>query len=266
MSYCYKFVPIVFIINSVHYTEPPNITAMEYTNLMDSTDNADSAVANITCITENSPPTNVTWIMDGSVLDIDGQNYSILQTVTNRTSSKYRTTLLIKTLFSIIGTHNFTCLITNIAGSDAESMITYLPGIYACIIRHSCIKCVTKTYFKSFTAIPVVNTFTDTLPIHSKAVTIECVSFIETEVAFSDDILPHLHLEWVGSNGVQLASDSTITVGKQRIENCTVVRNLTFNSLNLSHSGQYMCRASLNTGSEVFTTETNHTLVISSKL
>jgi len=98
---------------------------------MDSSDNADSAVAKITCITENSPPTNVTWMMDGSVLDIDGQNYSILQTVVNRITSKYRTTLLIKTLFSIIGTHNFTCVITNIAGNDTESIITYLPGIYA---------------------------------------------------------------------------------------------------------------------------------------
>ena len=234
---------------------------------MDSTDNADSAVANITCITENSPPTNVTWMMDGSVLDIDGQNYSILQTVTNRTSSKYRTTLLIKTLFNIIGTHSFTCLITNIAGNDTESIITHLPGIYACIIIiHSCLKGVTKSDFKSFTAIPVVNTFTDTLPIHSKAVTIECVSYIEREVAFYDECLPHLHLEWVGPNGVQLASDSTIRVGEQRIENCTVLRSLKFNSLNFSHSGQYMCRATLNTGSEVFTTEANHTLVISSKL
>jgi len=132
--------------------------------------------------------------------------------------------------------------------------------------RHSCIKCITKTNFKSFTAIPVVNTFTDNLPIHSKAVTIECVSYIEREVAFSDDILPLLHLEWVGPNGVQFTSDGTIAVGEQRIGNSTVVRNLTFNSLNFSHSGQYMCRATLNTGSEVFATETNHTLVISSKL
>ena len=128
----------------------------------------------------------------------------------------------------------------------------------------SCVTCtcVTTTDFKPFTATPAVNTFTDHLPIYSKAVTIECVSYIQTNV-FSDDILPHLNLEWVG---VQLVSDSTVTVGEQRIEDSTVIRDLTFNSLKYSHSGQYVCRAALNTSSDLFTTEANHTLMISSKL
>jgi len=91
---------------------------------MYSSDVAEFAVANITCMTQNSPPTNVTWMMDGSVLNIDDQNYSVLQTVTNRITSHYNTTLLIRNLPSIIGTHNFTCLISNIAGSDAKSITT----------------------------------------------------------------------------------------------------------------------------------------------
>ena len=92
---------------------------------------SDVAVANITCMTQNSPPTNVTWMMDGSVLDIDDQNYSVLQTVTNRITSHYNTTLLIRNIPSIIGTHNFTCLISNIAGSDTKSVTTnyLLPGM-----------------------------------------------------------------------------------------------------------------------------------------
>ena len=91
---------------------------------MYSTDVPEFAIANITCMTENSPPTNVTWMMDGSILDTDSQNYSVLQTVTNRRTSHYNTTLLIRNLPSIIGTHNFTCLISNIAGSDAKSITT----------------------------------------------------------------------------------------------------------------------------------------------
>ena len=116
-----------------------------------------------------------------------------------------------------------------------------------------------------FTANPVVNTVTNHLPIYSKAVTIQCVSYIQTNL-FSEDILPRLHLEWVGPNGAQLVSDSTVTVGEQRIEDSTVVRELTFNPLNYSHSGQYVCRAALNTSRDVFTTEANHTLTIWSKL
>lgn len=122
---------IIFNFNSVQYTEPPSITAMKFTSLMDSTDNADSSIANVTCITENSPPTNVTWMMDGSVLEIDGQNYRLLQTVTDRRRSQYRATLLIRNLFSIIGTHDFTCLVSNIAGSTSGNITTYLPGIHA---------------------------------------------------------------------------------------------------------------------------------------
>ena len=110
-----------------------------------------------------------------------------------------------------------------------------------------------------------MDTSTDTLPIHSKAVTIKCVAYLQEKVTFREDILPHLHLEWVGPNGVQLVSDSTVTVGEQRIESGTIVKNLTFNSLNYSHSGQYMCRSTLNTGSELVTAENNYTLIISSK-
>ena len=122
----------IVAFSSIHIpAESPSIRAVEYTHLMYSTDVADFAVASITCMTQNSPPTNVTWMMDGSVLDIDGQNYSVLQTVTNRITSHYNATLLIRNILSIIGTHNFTCLISNIAGSHAKSitMNYLLPGM-----------------------------------------------------------------------------------------------------------------------------------------
>lgn len=109
---------------------------MEYTSVMYSSDVSEFAIANITCMTENSPPTNVTWMMDGNALDIDDQNYSVLQAVTSRRTSHYNTTLLIRNLLSIIGAHNFTCLISNIAGSDAKSTTTnyLLPGMNMCVI------------------------------------------------------------------------------------------------------------------------------------
>ena len=103
------------------------------------------------------------------------------------------------------------------------------------------------------------------LPIISKEGAIVCTVHIASSNVFSNIVLPHLHLEWVGPNEYPVISNNTITVGEQRIVNHTIIKRLTFNPLEYAHSGLYQCRATGKLGSELYTTEANYTLIISSK-
>ena len=112
------------VFTSIYSLAAPNITTLEY-NI-----SADLTVANITCLTEVSPPTHVTWMMDGSILNVynHNENYSFLQVVTNRKRVHYRNTLVINNALIFIGTHTITCVVTNIAGNDSMSIVMHFPG------------------------------------------------------------------------------------------------------------------------------------------
>ena len=103
------------------------------------------------------------------------------------------------------------------------------------------------------------------LPTISKERTLSCTAHIDSSNVFSNIVLPHLHLEWVGPNEYPVIPNNIITVGEQRIVNHTIIRNLTFNLLKFAHSGLYQCRVTGKLGSEVYEIEANYTLVISSK-
>ena len=75
----------------------------------------------LTCISTNSPATNVTWMKDGDTLDIDGVKYKTYQTVTNRRTSTYQNTLVVDDDIENI-TGNYTCRVTNRFGSSSSDL------------------------------------------------------------------------------------------------------------------------------------------------
>ena len=84
----------------------------------------------IVCITSNSPPTNISWARDGIPIDIDGEKYDMTQSVTDRYSSYYSTTLLIRSAVHLAGNHTYSFFVSNSAGKGTEDILTYMEGKY----------------------------------------------------------------------------------------------------------------------------------------
>ena len=86
----------------------------------------------LTCTTTGSPATTVTWMKDGSPLDIDGTTYSMEQNVTVRANSTYDSVLTIND-----GNRNdlgtYSCEVQNALGTygptvvDVSGKFTYAP-------------------------------------------------------------------------------------------------------------------------------------------
>ena len=68
---------------------------------------------------------------------MDGDKYEMIQTVTNRDSSYYNNTLLIRHAADLVGIHIYACFISNSAGNNTQSIITTLTGerYYGKLIR-----------------------------------------------------------------------------------------------------------------------------------
>ena len=116
-------------IIDVYISGQPRINALlsAYTDL---TMDADSpALARLECHTMDSPPTTVTWKRDGVAIDAGSSEYKALQIVVDRENSHYRNILYIVGAFEIMGSHNFTCEIENIAGSTTHTIAIDIPGI-----------------------------------------------------------------------------------------------------------------------------------------
>ena len=77
----------------------------------------------------DSPPTTVTWKRDGVAIDAGSSEYKALQIVVDRENSHYQNILYIVGAFEIMGSHNFTCEIENIAGSTTHTIAIDIPGI-----------------------------------------------------------------------------------------------------------------------------------------
>lgn len=93
-------------------------------------DVSSTAMAEILCHTGNTPPTNIVWMRNGEVLDIDGITYDSLRIVVNRVHSHYMNILVVNEVINIIGSLTFTCNISNQYGSTSFNIVTKLSGIY----------------------------------------------------------------------------------------------------------------------------------------
>ena len=81
----------------------------------------------LTCTSTNSPATDVTWIKDGDVVDIDGVKYKTYQTVTDRRSSTYQNVLVVDDVIENF-TGNYMCKVANQFGSSSSSLIVTVRG------------------------------------------------------------------------------------------------------------------------------------------
>ena len=94
-------------------TAAPHVTSLQRTN---STTNLA-----LTCTSTYSPATDVTWMKDGDVLDIDGVKYKTYQTVTDRQNSTYQNILVVDDDIENV-TGNYTCQVTNRFGSSSRDL------------------------------------------------------------------------------------------------------------------------------------------------
>ena len=91
-------------------------------------------IGTIVCLTQNSPPTNVTWLRDGVPVEVDGVGAEMVQTVIERRSySRYNNTLLIRNAALLAGNHTYNCTVTNAAGTNTNSVQTTMTGLLHCI-------------------------------------------------------------------------------------------------------------------------------------
>ena len=59
---------------------------------------------------------------------MDGDKYEMIQTVTDRGSSYYNNSLLIRHAADLVGSHIYTCIVANSAGNNTQSISTTLTG------------------------------------------------------------------------------------------------------------------------------------------
>ena len=87
-----------------------------------------SVLGTLECLTQNSPPTTVTWSRDGVAVHVDGVGYEMMQIVTDRQYSRYRNILHIRNAVELVGDHTYTCSVSNAAGSSSQSISTKMTG------------------------------------------------------------------------------------------------------------------------------------------
>ena len=120
-SYCYGLV-----LKST-YPGPASVYSVEYT---DWSENNSDLLGSLECLTQNSPPTSVTWLRDGVPVEVDGVGVEMIQTVTERRSySRYNNTLLIRDAAQLAGSHTYNCTVSNAAGNSTNWVDTTLTGM-----------------------------------------------------------------------------------------------------------------------------------------
>ena len=87
-------------------------------------DVSSTALAIMRCITQASPPTDVTWKRNGVEVDVDGVKYEMMQIVTDRKKSFYYNTLIINVVTEILESPMYTCVITNSVGRISHDIPT----------------------------------------------------------------------------------------------------------------------------------------------
>ncbi len=75
----------------------------------------------LTCTSTGSPPTNVVWKKDGSIIAIDGTAFTLTSTVVNRKTSTYKNILTIaKEYVNLLG--EFSCAVHNTIGRSTTEI------------------------------------------------------------------------------------------------------------------------------------------------
>ena len=112
---------IILAVTSDLHLGAPTVTYVIYRLERSSSD--------ITCNSITSPPSNVTWALadamftlrDGESVTINRVKYELKQTITNRTTSAYASTLIINT--TLAGdTTGYVCTVNNALGSDTKTV------------------------------------------------------------------------------------------------------------------------------------------------
>ena len=107
-SYCYR----TAVYHLCLHTVPPQCHSIEYT-FMDN-------IHTLSCVSYNSPPTNVIWERDGKRIYFNDTSYQSSQILMNRTTSAYNNTLTINaTIEDVIG--EYSCTVSNDLGSSYET-------------------------------------------------------------------------------------------------------------------------------------------------
>ena len=97
-------------------------------------------MAQLACLSVNTPPTHVTWFRNGEEIEIDGLMYDSVQIVTDRFNSHYKTVLVVKQVINIIGELHFSCVLSNFGGNTSFAIPTNVSGIHLwfwCAIKFS---------------------------------------------------------------------------------------------------------------------------------
>ena len=92
-------------------TDSPTIMSLTY----------DEPSSSVICISTRSPATVVSWMKDEDIIDESSTDYTLTQTVTNRTTSTYSNVLTIHMGASVVGT--YICNVSNELGSDSEEVV-----------------------------------------------------------------------------------------------------------------------------------------------
>ena len=107
------------------HTGAPDVYSSKFSDIT----NVDSPLlGTIECLTRYSPPSNITWLRDGVPVLVDGDKYEMIQTVTDRDSSYYNNTLLIRHAADLAGNLTYNCTITNPAGTTTQHISTTMKG------------------------------------------------------------------------------------------------------------------------------------------
>ena len=90
-----------------------------------------TSILALECRSKNSIPTNVTWLMNDTVVDISHSFYQTMQIVDaqySRTGSYFRNILIVNDLLEALGNPTYTCLVENTFGNDSEDIAVHKEG------------------------------------------------------------------------------------------------------------------------------------------
>ena len=103
----------------------------ETSGYMDMTrDRNTTDMAELVCLSLNTPPTYTTWLRNGKEIEINGDVYDSVKVVTDAFNSHYKNVLIVKQVIKIVGEQHFSCVLSNYAGNTSFDITTNISGIY----------------------------------------------------------------------------------------------------------------------------------------
>ena len=82
----------------------------------------EATMQSLICISIDGPATDVTWKQNGVTLSTQGITYTQVQQITNMTESIYISILEIRGIVPSEVAGNYSCLISNLRGSDEQNL------------------------------------------------------------------------------------------------------------------------------------------------